>query len=475
MQQDPTSLAESTVGGLLGVEDLALTLLVGSADVLNQPVDWAHTTELQDPRPYLKARELVCTAGVSLLTAASCSSFVTAVAESQAAGICLGIGDVHTGAPPALVDACSEAGVPLLVMAHGVAFSSINELLVERRVQQESAASSEGSRLLAHLLKGVRQGHSADRVLAAASESLRGEVRMELGSDASLNAAPQKPMPAQPDTPSGKVTVPLDHGHSISWEGSGRLPRTDLLAQIGRVVEIAQAQSEAAADEKHTRLGTLVSLISEGLADTSALSAVIASVPGLDWRLHVSAWPPGTARILDHSVPDCLVADTGETVYLITSEPDIVFTVASSLHLICGLASPGEPTNIGKSLAESRTALRLARMQGQVVGPERLTTLEGLLFQQPASRLRPFRDQLIQPLRDAGPPRKADLVATLRSFLAHDGSIPDCAAELFLHVNTVRHRLDRITTLTGRNPLVFLDRVALTIALWAEDQKPERG
>lgn len=475
MQHDPASPAELTIGGLVGSEGLALTLLVGSGDQLNAPVVWAHTTELPDPRPYLRAWELVCTVGVSLLSAAACSSFVTAVAESDAAGICLGIGDVHTSAPLALVDACSEAGVPLLVMAHGVAFSSINELLVDRRLQQQSAASSEDSSLLAHLLEGVRQGHAPDRVLAVASESLRGTVRMELGSDTLPTVAPAKQTPAPTDTAREKMTVPLDHGHAISWEGSGRMPRTELLAQIGRVVEIAQAQSESAADERRSRLGTLVSLISEGLADSSALDSAIAGVPGLDRYLHISAWPPGTSRILERRVPNCLVADTGDTVFLMTSDPDVVYTVASALHLICGLASPGEPSNIGKSLAESRAALRLARMQGQIVGPDRLTTLEGLLFQQPSSRLRPFRDQLIQPLHEAGTPRGADLIATLRSFLAHDGSIPHCAAELFLHVNTVRHRLDRITVLTGRNPLVFLDRVALTIALWAEDQKPERG
>jgi hypothetical protein len=319
----------------------------------------------------------------------------------------------------------------------------------------------------------VRSGSSTAQVLEAAAESLGGGLSMELGDEPALEATPGE-RPAGEGT-SVRVAVGLGEGRSIVWEGTQTAPGTESLAQIGRVILIAQSQEEAAATERRNRLGTLVSLILEGLADSSALRPVIAAEPGLEGRLHVSAWPPGTSRMLEKASTRGLVADTGDTVFLITADPATVYAAASSLGLICGLASPGESASIGKSLAESRAALRLARLQGQIVGPDRLTTLEGLLFQQPASRVRPFRDQLIEPLRDAGKTRGGDLLKTLRSFLANDGSIPHCAAELFLHVNTVRHRLDRITALTGRNPLVFLDRVALTIAVWAEDQKPERG
>lgn len=40
---------------------------------------------------------------------------------------------------------------------------------------------------------------------------------------------------------------------------------------------------------------------------------------------------------------------------------------------------------------------------------------------------------------------------------------------LFLHVNSLRHRLTRVEELTGCNPLAFSDRVALAVALAAWD------
>lgn len=468
------NLPNLTIGGLVQSRSLSLSVVVMTSDGDNRPVVWAHPTELTDPRPYLRADELVCTVGASLLTTASCLLLVEAATASRAAGICLGIGDVHTSAPPALAEACRSAGMPLLVMAHGVAFSSINEYLVDRRLRQQSEASSRGGSLLATLLEMVRSGSSTAHVLDAAAKSLGGRLSMTLGHDSALEAILGERLPAD-DATSVNVVAGLDEGRTIVWEGAGTAPGIDILAQIGRVILIAQSQEESAATERRNRLGTLVSLILEGLADSSALRPAIATVPGLDRRLHVSAWPPGTSWMLEKAVRTGIVADTGDSVFLVTPDPATVYAAASSLGLICGLASPGEAASIAKSLAESKAALRLARLQGQIVGPDRLTTLEGLLFQQPASRVRPFRDQLIDPLRESGKARGGDLLQTLRSFLAHDGSIPNCAAELYLHVNTVRHRLDRITTLTGRNPLVFLDRVALTIAMWAEDQKPERG
>jgi DNA-binding PucR family transcriptional regulator len=62
-------------------------------------------------------------------------------------------------------------------------------------------------------------------------------------------------------------------------------------------------------------------------------------------------------------------------------------------------------------------------------------------------------------------------VQTLRAFLRCDGSLQRTAREQYLHVNTVRHRLSRVHELTGRNPLVFDERVALAIALWAMDRR----
>ena len=65
-------------------------------------------------------------------------------------------------------------------------------------------------------------------------------------------------------------------------------------------------------------------------------------------------------------------------------------------------------------------------------------------------------------------------VRTLRTFLATNGSVIDTARELFLHTNTVRHRLGRIQELTGRDPMNLGDLAAFAIGLQASDRSRRR-
>jgi hypothetical protein len=68
------------------------------------------------------------------------------------------------------------------------------------------------------------------------------------------------------------------------------------------------------------------------------------------------------------------------------------------------------------------------------------------------------------------PPRvvfgqRAELLPTLKSFLACDGSWSACASQLYVHVNTVRYRIGRIEALTGRDLSALPDRVDFFLAL----------
>jgi DNA-binding PucR family transcriptional regulator len=90
---------------------------------------------------------------------------------------------------------------------------------------------------------------------------------------------------------------------------------------------------------------------------------------------------------------------------------------------------------------------------------------ELLLASVPAPVLRSFGDRLLGPLKEYDDQRGAELMATLRSFLACDGSWSACASMMFVHVNTVRYRISRIEALTGRDLSALADRVDFFLAL----------
>ncbi|WP_145002289.1 sugar diacid recognition domain-containing protein [Pseudomonas oryzihabitans] len=79
---------------------------------------------------------------------------------------------------------------------------------------------------------------------------------------------------------------------------------------------------------------------------------------------------------------------------------------------------------------------------------------------------RPDSAWLLEPLERL---RQADgdgqLLATLRSWFAQDASPQACAAALGLHRNGLRHRLERIQAVTGRDPRRFAEAAELYCAL----------
>jgi DNA-binding PucR family transcriptional regulator len=80
-----------------------------------------------------------------------------------------------------------------------------------------------------------------------------------------------------------------------------------------------------------------------------------------------------------------------------------------------------------------------------------------------ASAIVALHTDVMGPLADAGP----TLVETLDAFLDSGGAIEACARKLFVHPNTVRYRLKRITDFTGRDPTqprdAYILRVAATV------------
>jgi DNA-binding PucR family transcriptional regulator len=70
-------------------------------------------------------------------------------------------------------------------------------------------------------------------------------------------------------------------------------------------------------------------------------------------------------------------------------------------------------------------------------------------------------DRVVTPLTVAG----GELSRTLTSYLDGGGALESCARALFVHPNTVRYRLRRVSEITGRDPTDPRDALVLRIAL----------
>ena len=147
----------------------------------------------------------------------------------------------------------------------------------------------------------------------------------------------------------------------------------------------------------------------------------------------------------------------------------------SRVRLTMGVSAPaGSVTALPGALHEAGSARRLAalRLAGpggtaavSVVTSDEVASHELLLATVPASVLRTFRERLLGPLLAYDDQHRAELLPTLREFLACSGSWNTCAARMYVHVNTVRYRIRRIEELTGRDLSCLDDQVDFFLAL----------
>ena len=148
----------------------------------------------------------------------------------------------------------------------------------------------------------------------------------------------------------------------------------------------------------------------------------------------------------------------------------VVESDRSRVRLTVGVSGPAESvTALPGALHEADSAQRLAALRGtsavSVVTSDEVTSHELLLATVPASVLRSFRERLLGPLLAYDDQHRAELLPTLREFLACSGSWNVCAARMYVHVNTVRYRIRRIEELTGRDLSRLDDQVDFFLAL----------
>jgi Purine catabolism regulatory protein-like family/PucR C-terminal helix-turn-helix domain/GGDEF-like domain len=149
----------------------------------------------------------------------------------------------------------------------------------------------------------------------------------------------------------------------------------------------------------------------------------------------------------------------------------------SRVRLTVGVSAPAEGVAaLASALHEAQSARRLAEIRAAaggaapvpavlVVTSDEVASHELLLASLPGSVLRSFRERLLGPLLAYDERHRAELLPTLREFLACSGSWNACAATMYVHVNTVRYRIRRIEELTGRDLSRLDDQVDFFLAL----------
>ncbi|GAA1064096.1 MULTISPECIES: PucR family transcriptional regulator ligand-binding domain-containing protein [Streptomyces violaceusniger group] len=175
---------------------LGLRQVAGGREA-DTPVYFVHTSEMEDPVPYLLGGELLLSAGVHCPEAAGAGTYwdryVARTVQAGAAALGFGIAPVHDTVPRALAEACDRHGLPLVEVPRQTTFtavaSAVWDAMAERR-HHELRSLTEAQQSLA---TAAARPHPVPAVLRQLSQHL-GAWTVLYG-------------PAGPDAPDGAELV----------------------------------------------------------------------------------------------------------------------------------------------------------------------------------------------------------------------------------------------------------------------------
>jgi hypothetical protein len=287
--------------------------------------------------------------------------------------------------------------------------------------------------------------------------------------------------------------------------------RLDLLHGVTQLIAVERDLRDAARTVRRRLAGEVLELVRTGAppAEVAARLRVAAPilVPGLGaaphWQIVVARveWTDGAVRsgpvaraLLEEALTDpadrVAVAYEGDEAVALVPLSSVGPEEADGLRADGLLTAFGEPLAAGLgddgrltmgvsatvhsaeglrgALEEARHARRVAAARpGRVsaAGHDELASHVLLLPFVPDDVRRAFTARLLDPLRLYDGRHRAELIPTLEVFLACDGSWTRCAAQLHLHVNTLRYRIGRIEQLTGRDLSRLEDKLDFFLAL----------
>ncbi|MEV6985941.1 PucR family transcriptional regulator [Sphaerisporangium sp. NPDC051017] len=477
----------------------ALRLRVRAArDALDRPVRWVAVSELEDPTPFLEGDELLLTTGMRL-GPGDAESYISRLVARGVAGLGFGVGLGHEDVPPAFVEAAADAGLPLFEVPRETPFiaigKAVSELLAAERYEELSDAFAAQGRLTRAALRAGGTGAVVERlakeihgwavllddageVLCAAGEGAaegarvaRCEVRRLLapGAPSSLAVSgPSEHVIVQPlgDRPRvrGFFAVGAERpfspvGHTVVNTAGSLLT---LALEQGRVRLAATRRVRAAALRlllTGDRRSAEEVLEAAGLPDPARRGA---GFP--DGRVVVLACEPRDAEALQDALPGFAAPWEDGLVVALAAQDDAEAVVAlASSHGRVGASGPVEAPDVAAGLDQARRALaygatvmRFPDLAGQ-----------GLLSLVDPGLLAGYASSLLAPLREYG--SRADLVESLRAYLACNGHWDAAAQRLGVHRHTLRYRIRRAAELLGRD----LDDPAARAELWIALSAPE--
>lgn len=482
----------ATISQILALGELGLSLQTPrDLGHLDAPVQWAHSSDLVDPTPFLSAGHL-------LLTTAPPPEAESYVHRLVARGVvALGFGTevVRAGTPENLIAACTRHELPLFEVPYDTPFIAIARFVADR-VAEDSFARSTWA-------LGASRAISLAALHTDPLPAIVTELAHQINETVVLIGVDATPQQVHP---SGSLSVPcraalmtaadtLLHSHRrgadsvVTDDGVFSLQTIGTAGRLRGVLAVGGTRGDAVTQQVVTGVVALIGLaLEQGRATLIAESRLRTAV----WRALV-AGDVTLARALAEPVlgplpkePVRLTALTGpsreaaadwlaleqvgfvalddDEVIIIdgadTSESTPVSIVVTQFDLWGGVSAPSTLENLPTALTQARLARKRARVGSRVPAFESVTNqgILSLLHTDDASALAHAQ---LRPVFEADP----DLPRVLRTWLDNNAVYDVAARVLGMHRHTLRARITEAERLLERDLTSFEARANLYATL----------
>lgn len=495
------------VPDLLAEPDLRLTPLTSHCADAERQITWVSTTELPDPLPFLRGGELVMTTCLLERDEADWNQLLARLAQFPVAALCVGTGLVHAEVPPGIVEIAERVGLALVESPVEVPFAQISHWVADRIFAEQYDAMRAASALQDELMRELLSGHGLRGLLRRLYRQLgAGPVAVVESTGKVLARHPasvswpdgegqdgngQDGEGQDGEGPGESVPIVVDEVPVARLRTRRPTPRGDVLSFATSILGLEVARHHAVLTGRRELFGQFLEdvlhrtipetearrrLPSYGLVGDGPHTVVVARVSGDPGRLRSLPWTlePLLEREGDR-LPTALIDDT---VMVVAPEgvdaEGAARTVAEHLSVLDPRVrvGVGEPRRGVAGLRLGYFEARQAAQAGPGVHAAAPLSLAGLLMGNLDLPLRELGSAVLAPLLRYDEAHRAELVTTLRTYLAHDCSPSATVEALTLHRNSLRYRLQLIEQLTGRRLDRLTDRLELWLALTALDAGP---
>jgi purine catabolism regulator len=159
----------------------ALPEVVTGADALERELRWAHVIETADPSDLLKGGELVLTTGIGAgAREADQARWIASVLEQDVAAVAVELGTSwRERVPEPVLEACREAGVPLVAFRRQVRFIEITEAVHAAVLHRQFELLRRGEEIHRRFTELILQGRGVPEIMAELADAVGAPVVLE--------------------------------------------------------------------------------------------------------------------------------------------------------------------------------------------------------------------------------------------------------------------------------------------------------